>query len=417
MIRTAGSFGSFSKNEQEQRWQRVREFMENKELDGLVVMGSRYGEPLDRYLSNWIPGSIVIFPLKTPPTLLARMIPEMLALRSDTPEKERPWIEDIRPGVQSGAITAVLQEKGLERGRIGVVGNDTLRTDWGGWIPFRIWNRVVSKLPNCTFEDVTAPFGQLVLTKSNEELIQVRQAAQVLELASKEMLKTVRSGATELEVYSAIQRVLSQNGTYAPNLILRSGPDNVSWGQPTWLFGVGAPRKLEPGDIVQAEIFGWCAGLEAQVQMSVAIPPVSSINTQCAQLARQTYEEGLRQLRPGKKFSDVVAAMEAVLDRPGVWHVTPLIHSMNPMVCIGPAGVKIKSLPGVEMYHQLGTSRILGPEVVLEPGMVFELEPNACIERHRVNIGGTVIVTESMAEPLNELPTQMRLSGEADRRK
>jgi Xaa-Pro aminopeptidase len=102
--------------------------------------------------------------------------------------------------------------------------------------------------------------------------------------------------------------------------------------------------------------------------------------------------------------------MEAVLDRPGVWHVTPVIHSMNPMVCIGPAGVKIKSLPGVEMYRQLGTSRILGAEVVLEPGMVFELEPNACIERHRVNIGGTVLVTETGAEPLNELPTQMRLA-------
>jgi Xaa-Pro aminopeptidase len=169
---------------------------------------------------------------------------------------------------------------------------------------------------------------------------------------------------------------------------------------------------LEPGDIVQAEIFAWFGGLEAQVQMSVAIPPVSEVNSQCAQLARQAYEEGLRNLKPGKKFAEVVEAMEVVLDRPGVWHLTPLIHSMNPMLCIGPTGVRIESLPGVEAYGQVGTGRIRGGDVVLEPGMVFELEPNACIERHRVNIGGTVIVTEIGNEPLNKLPCQMRLAGE-----
>jgi Xaa-Pro aminopeptidase len=387
--------------------------MKNKGLDGLVVVGFRYGEPLDRYLSNWIPGCIVIFPLEAPPTLLARMIPEMFALRSDMPEKDRPWIEDIRPGIQGGAIITVLREKGLDRSRVGVVGTDTLRTDWGGWIPFRTWNRVVSGLPECSFEDATAAFAELVLVKSDEELVQVRQAAQVLELACKEMVKTVRSGVTELEVYSTIQSVLSKNGVYAPNLILRSGPDNISWGQPPWLFGVGSPRILEPGDIVQAEIFAWCGGLEAQVQMSVAIPPVSSANNKCAQLARQTYEEGLQHLKAGKKFAEVVAAMEAVLDSPGVWHLTPLIHSMNPMVCIGPTGVGIESLPGVEAYRQVGTSRIRGADIVLEPGMVFELEPNACIKRHRVNIGGTVIVTERVAEPLNQLSTEMRLAGEA----
>jgi len=92
---------------------------------------------------------------------------------------------------------------------------------------------------------------------------------------------------------------------------------------------------LEPGDIVQAEVFAWVGGLEAQVQMSVAIPPVSEVNSQCADLARQAYEEGLRNLKPGKKFEDVVSAMEAVLDRPGVWHLTPLIHSMNPMLVLG----------------------------------------------------------------------------------
>jgi len=88
--------------------------------------------------------------------------------------------------------------------------------------------------------------------------------------------------------------------------------------------------------------------------------------------------------------------MEAVLDRPGVWHLTTLIHSMNSMICIGPTGVKIESLPGAEMYRQLGSRPIRGGNVVLEPGMVFELEPNACMERHRANIGRTNILLKEV---------------------
>jgi Xaa-Pro aminopeptidase len=57
--------------------------------------------------------------------------------------------------------------------------------------------------------------------------------------------------------------------------------------------------------------------------------------------------------------------------------------------------------------------RLVGPPTgrqraaVLKPGMVLAFEPNACLERHRVNIGGTVIVTEKGCEELNVIPTRV----------
>ncbi len=42
--------------------------------------------------------------------------------------------------------------------------------------------------------------------------------------------------------------------------------------------------------------------------------------------------------------------------------------------------------------------------------MVFELEPNAQRGKHRVNIGGTVVVTESGVEELNHLATNMLIA-------
>ncbi len=174
------------------------------------------------------------------------------------------------------------------------------------------------------------------------------------------------------------------------------------------------PRVLQAGDTVRTEYGAWCAGYEAQVQMSAAIPPVSSVNAECAQLARQSYEEGLKNLRPGKTFEEVEAAMTAVLERPGVWATTPQLHSMNPMVCIGRTSVRIENLPGAEAHRDvLRTGRIRGGDVVLEPGMVFILEPNACIERYRVGIGGTVIMTKDKPEELNKLPNELRLAGQA----
>jgi Xaa-Pro aminopeptidase len=46
-------------------------------------------------------------------------------------------------------------------------------------------------------------------------------------------------------------------------------------------------------------------------------------------------------------------------------------------------------------------------DTVLQPGMVLAFEPNACIGSHRVNIGGTVIVTETGGEELNVIPTRV----------
>ena len=39
--------------------------------------------------------------------------------------------------------------------------------------------------------------------------------------------------------------------------------------------------------------------------------------------------------------------------------------------------------------------------------MGLELEPNACLGTHRVNIGTGVLVTSGGCEPLNELPTRV----------
>ena len=177
-----------------------------------------------------------------------------------------------------------------------------------------------------------------------------------------------------------------------------------------WLFRGGPPRRVQKGDLVQAEIFSRYGSMESQAQMCIALAPVRRENKKAAAIARRSYEAGLKALRPGNKVLDVVEAMEEPLRQAGAYHITPLIHSLAPLA-IGASGtgVGMENLPGFEKYRWKGATKVRGADMIIQPNTVWELEPNPYIGKHRVNIGGTVIVTQGEAEPLNDVTTRMRI--------
>jgi Xaa-Pro aminopeptidase len=135
------------------------------------------------------------------------------------------------------------------------------------------------------------------------------------------------------------------------------------------------------------------------------------VNKECAAIARRSYEAGFNALRPGITFGKVVEAMEEPLNQARAWYLTPLIHSLNPHHWISGVAVGIENLPGIERYKGVGRTPVIGADLVIQAGTVWELEPNVCIGKHKVDIGGTVIVTKEGATALNVLSTQMRIIG------
>ncbi|MBI2829739.1 MAG: aminopeptidase P family protein [Chloroflexi bacterium] len=400
----------FSDKERERRWKLAKDFMQKNGLDALLFVNGNG----DHYLSNWVPGCTLLFPLKSDPILLCFHNGYLLRLGPDTPKEMFPWIKEIRQGGPRGAfIIQAIKDRGLEKGHIGVLGLAGTGGGAGaaeGGASYATWFRVANRLPDCKFEAVAEAWDEAICVKSEEELANVRRGARVLELASEAMLKATRAGVSELDVWAAVSHVQSDNGMTPRMSQFGSTPYTMD-ARPFWLNGIGEPRILQPGDICETEIHAGSRGYAAQAQMCVAIPPVADIDKKCAELARNAYEAGLKLCRPGKTFEEMTAAMEAVIEKAGGWHMTPLIHSMNPSYCTGSTGVNVNRIPKWEAYPQFGTGRIRGGEVVLKPGMVFELEPNACLGTHRINIGGTVLVTENEPEELNELPCRMQVAG------
>jgi Xaa-Pro aminopeptidase len=116
-------------------------------------------------------------------------------------------------------------------------------------------------------------------------------------------------------------------------------------------------------------------------------------------------------MRPGVTFGEVVDAMEKPVLDAGGWYEMPLIHTMSPH-----GGINSGTAVGIEQAPELKglgfKDSPMNPAVrdlVLKPSMIFEVQPNICRDHRRVNIGGTVIVTEDGVEELNKPASEMRV--------
>jgi len=404
---------TLSLKERDRRWLLARELMKEKRLDCLIAAGLQAREQLDGYFTNDAVNGIVLFPLEGEPTCLTWSGSMVIRHMVNLERGGEAWVNDIRVGPTSADWVAVLREKGFESSTIGIVGLETQGPgQYEGYIPYKTWDYIVKHLPKATFIDISNQLFKIMMVNSKEEISLIRHCAQIGEMACEAMLKVVKPGVSESEIYASIMKVIYSNGasSLSPTLILQSGIDNPTWMRPIWTYQAQPIRTIQSGDLVQTELFPQYGGKDTQQQMSVALKPVHPVNQECAKVARRCYEVGLNILRPGRRFQEVVDAMEVVVAEAGCWHPSPLIHSLNPqMAASGGTQIRIEQMPGIMNYKGIKGNPSRGGDLVLKPGMVFELEPNACIGKHRVNMGGTVLVTEEGAEELNQLPTDLRL--------
>jgi Xaa-Pro aminopeptidase len=302
----------------------------------------------------------------------------------------------------------VLREKRLAEASLGVVGlASQAPTEIYGAIPASFWGELTAALPKARWQDISEELSHLMLIKSEEELAQVRYAARAAEAACKVIVEIAAPGVGEEVVFAEATREMLRHGIGLryPMIVMNSGPHTLSWGPPRWTTSGEAPRILARGDLMQAELMPLCGNQEVQVQMTVALDPLDEENRQCERVARASYEAGVKALKPGITFAELVAVMEEPLRSSGCWGYTPLVHSVGPHFLAGRTNVNQEQAKLDVRF--VGPNAVRARAAVLEPGMVFAFEPNACLGHHRVNIGGTVIVTASGCEELNHIPTSV----------
>jgi len=394
--------------ERDRRWQRVRELMRREKLDGLLVGGFRAREMYESYLSDDYNEGCVLFPLEGAP-IVVTWAPLRVKRAQWSAQRGHPlWIEDYRAAASGTAVADLVREMGLAQARLGIVGlRSQAPTEQYGSIPAGFWMDFSAGLPQAQMQDFSEPFSDLMLVKSPEEIAQMRHAAAAAEAACKVVAELADVGVGEEEVFAEATAEMLRHGIGLryPMIVMNSGPHTLSWGPPRWTTRGEAPRTLERGDLLQMELMPLCGNQEAQVQMTVALDPIDAISQRCEQVALASYDAGLRALRPGLSVAELLAVMQEPLKTAGCWGYTPLVHSVAPHFL---AGNTLVNREGVNLGVRLaGPPRAINRPRVIEAGMVFAFEPNACIGEHRVNIGGTVLVTADGCEPLNDIPTRV----------
>ena len=394
--------------ERDRRWARTRQMMREHDLDALLLAGFRAREMYETYISDDYNEGCVLFPLEGEPVVLTWAHLRVLRAEYSAGQGHALWVRDYRVAASGTAAAQVVAEKRLAESRIGIVGlSSQAPTELYGAIPANFWLEFSAALPKARLRDVSEEFSYLMLVKSDEEMAQVRYAAKAAEAACRAVAEVSAPGIGEEIVFAEATREILRHGIGLryPMIVMNSGPATLSWGPPRWTTRGEPPRVLARGDLVQAELMPLCGNQEVQVQMCVALDPLDETNRKCERVARASYEAGLKALKPGIKFSDLVAAMEEPLKSAGCWAYTPLVHSLGPHFMAGRTRVNMETVDfGVRF---VGAPAARERNTVLEPGMVFAFEPNACLDRHRVNIGGTVIVTADGCEELNQIPTDV----------
>ena len=392
--------------ERDRRWANVRKLMRERGFDGLLVAGFRAREMYETYISDDYNEGCVIFPLEGDPVVITWAYLRVMRARWSQERGATLWVDDYRVATSGTGVAEVFREKKLAESSLGVVGlSSQAPTEIYGAIPANFWMELTTALPKARWQDISEEFSHLMLVKSDEELAQVRYAARAAEAACKVIAEVAAPGVGEEVVFAEGTAEMLRHGIGVryPVIVMNSGPHTLSWGPPRWTTSGEAPRILQRGDLLQAELMPLCGNQEVQVQMTVALDPLDDTNKQCERVALASYAAGIKALKPGIAFADLLAVMEEPLKSAGCWGYTPLLHSVGPHFL---AGRTLVNQDQVELdVRYAGANAARQRQAILQPGMVFAFEPNACIGTHRVNIGGTVIVTATGCEELNHIPT------------
>jgi len=294
----------------------------------------------------------------------------------------------------SGGVVDLLSEFGLAKATTGVVGLEPyLPFHPEGIVPYRLWSAVQAQLPDAEFKPVGLVLQRLMMPLSDEEIAVVRHSAGIGDAMARAMAAAAGPGVCESEVYAAGMAAAHARGTVVPGMHLWTGVEPLGMGPPPRAYRPQAPRVLQDGDMIKSEVFCSFGMRATQHQVTIAVGEVHEDFERAAVVARESYLAGLRALRPGRKFSEVVDEMRKPLEAAAFLPVLPLIHTLNPIDAIG------------------GGALLTSGEMELEPGMTFALEPHCTFGRRRATVGGTAIVGDGEAIELSPYTAQLLRAG------
>ncbi len=234
--------------------------------------------------------------------------------------------------------------------------------------------------------DISALVPRLRATKSAEEIVYVREAARLSDLADAAAIEATRAGADEGEILAAMHSaIFAAGGDYPANeFIIGSGRDAL-----LCRYKSGR-RKLDAQDQLTLEFAGVSRHYHAAIMRTHVVGAPRPEHLAYHAAAKQALEACAAELRPGRIAGDVFAAHARVFDAHGLSR-----HRLN--ACGYSLGAKFTpSWMDPPMFYERNPFIIAPNQVYFLHMILMDSDSGAAL-----CLGRTYLTGDAAAEPLN----------------
>ncbi len=314
----------------------------------------------------------------------AIVLPELeLQKVASLPYKLQVFSYPENPSEWDGAFRKAVQALGLDGKRIGVEPRQ-LRL-----LEFR---HVKNGAPEAEYPDASEVLSGLRLRKDKAEVDAMRRAVKIAQDALEATIPLIRIGMTEKELSSELVVQLLKHGSdsempFAP--IVSGGPNSAN------PHASPSERKLQTGDLLVVDWGAAHDGYVSDLTRTFAVGEVEAEYMKIHKIVQDANAAGRAAAKPGVPCANVDKAARDVIEKSGYGKF--FTHRTG-------HGIGMESH---EEPYMRGDNMQL-----LEPGMAFTVEPGIYLpDRNGVRIEDNVVITESGADVLSDMPREMRVVG------
>ena len=349
--------------------------------------------------------------------------------------REAPWNRPLRkwtPGAKAAAGTGIDEVHALDSfwDVVGPLARKADRilvdyTEGEAWAPaplgpvhsatWQVADRLRQAVPGKSVENLAPLIQRMRLVKDAHEIEAMESAATFTCEGINEVMRTLGPGQTEREIAGFLDYVWKKEGAQRVNFdsIVQTGPNSMVFYPLPWEQYDTYTRKTAAGDLLFLDVGAEHDFYASDVCRTI---PVSGkftvVQRKYYDIVLEAADAAIAATRPGATTLDVVRAAAEVYKKHGldryedvkaigidhVWGVLP-----SPTHYIVNEGVMIRGVRGLGHHIVMAAIDRAPPNVTLEPGMVFTVEPKLYVTEHGfgIMIEDEVLVTEDGAKNLS----------------
>lgn len=226
----------------------------------------------------------------------------------------------------------------------------------------------------------------MINIKSDEEIEIMKRSGKILANVIQQAKKITKPGISTNEIDEFIEKSIIKSGVKPSFKNYEGYPKSscISVNEEI-VHSIPNEKIINDGDIVSIDAGVCYKGYHSDSAITFGIGKISPDVEKLINVTKNSLDEAIKQLKPGKKIGDIQAVIQKIIEHAGLYVVKGLSgHGI---------GKKLQEKPSIPNFGQKGKG------FIVKPGMVFCIEPMVAIGTDQIRLlaNGWTIVTKDLS--------------------